>query len=93
MLANYLVRKIMNTIPKYTTCNLLDHVSLRPRLDALIAAHQEDLDRANALEKRIANLLEQHATKVLHYLKHRMKLLCHAYLSGGRTIRVVCCME
>lgn len=43
---------------------LPDHASLQPRLDALIAAHQEDLDKANALEKRIANLLEQHATKV-----------------------------
>lgn len=93
MLENYLVRKIMNIIPKHTTCNLLDHVSLRPRLDALIAAHQEDLDRANALEKRIANLLEQHATKVLNSLRPRMKLVCHAYLSGGRTVRAICRME
>ncbi|GJJ08398.1 hypothetical protein Clacol_002614 [Clathrus columnatus] len=43
---------------------LSEHLSLQPRLDALMAAHQEDLKRANALERRIANLLEHHATKV-----------------------------
>lgn len=43
---------------------LLEHASLQPRLDALLIAHQEDLERVNGLEKRIASLLEQHATKV-----------------------------
>ncbi|PPQ74334.1 hypothetical protein CVT24_000688 [Panaeolus cyanescens] len=37
---------------------------LRPRLDALIKAHAEDLELATSLELRIASLVERHATYV-----------------------------
>ena len=43
---------------------LVDHEKLRPRLDALIAAHHEDLVLAASLEKRIATLMDRHATYV-----------------------------
>jgi hypothetical protein len=49
-----------------TTCEffLVDHEKLQPRLDALIAAHHEDLVLAASLEKRIATLMDRHATYV-----------------------------
>jgi len=43
---------------------LADYEPLRPRLDALLKAHEEDARRAAALEKRVANLMESHATQV-----------------------------
>ncbi|KIJ25715.1 hypothetical protein M422DRAFT_193118 [Sphaerobolus stellatus SS14] len=43
---------------------LADHEELKPRLEALSAAHDQDLAKAKELENRIANLLERHATKV-----------------------------
>ena len=43
---------------------LVDHEKLQPRLDALIAAHHEDLVLAASLEKRIATLMDRHATYV-----------------------------
>ena len=43
---------------------LVDHEKLQPRLDALIAAHREDLVLAASLEKRIATLMDRHATYV-----------------------------
>ncbi|KAJ7694912.1 hypothetical protein B0H14DRAFT_3100584 [Mycena olivaceomarginata] len=35
-----------------------------PRLDALLKAHREDLDLVASLEKRVARLMEGHATQV-----------------------------
>lgn len=43
---------------------LTDHEKLQPRLDALIDAHHEDLVLAASLEKRVATLMDRHATYV-----------------------------
>ncbi|KAG9224014.1 hypothetical protein CCMSSC00406_0004370 [Pleurotus cornucopiae] len=43
---------------------LADHEALRPRLDAVIKAYEEDLERAAALEHRMARLMERNATLV-----------------------------
>ncbi|KAG0709353.1 hypothetical protein DFH29DRAFT_226836 [Suillus ampliporus] len=43
---------------------LADYETLQPRLDALLKAHQEDIRLAASLEKRIAGLVERHATHV-----------------------------
>nr|GAT43596.1 predicted protein [Mycena chlorophos] len=43
---------------------LADYEHLRPRLDALLKAYEEDADRVSALEKRVATLMESHATQV-----------------------------
>lgn len=37
---------------------------LEPRLDALLALHRADTELAVSLEKRIASLVERHATQV-----------------------------
>lgn len=42
----------------------LDYETLQPRLDALLEAHQEDIRLAASLEKRIAALVDRHATHV-----------------------------
>ncbi|KAJ7281496.1 hypothetical protein C8J57DRAFT_76989 [Mycena rebaudengoi] len=41
-----------------------DYEALQPRLDALLKAHHEDLELAASLEKRVAKLMEAHATQV-----------------------------
>jgi hypothetical protein len=41
-----------------------DYETLQPRLDALLKAHQEDIRLAASLEKRIAALVDRHATHV-----------------------------
>ncbi|KAG1860725.1 hypothetical protein DFJ58DRAFT_726001 [Suillus subalutaceus] len=43
---------------------LADYETLQPRLDALLKAHQEDIRLAASLEKRIAALVDRHATHV-----------------------------
>ncbi|KAF9499662.1 hypothetical protein BDN71DRAFT_1383799 [Pleurotus eryngii] len=43
---------------------LADHEALRPRLDAVVKAYEEDLERAAALEHRLARLMERNATLV-----------------------------
>ncbi|KAF7308770.1 hypothetical protein MKEN_01076100 [Mycena kentingensis (nom. inval.)] len=43
---------------------LADYEALQPRLDALLKAHDEDVARAALLEKRIGNLMQNHATQV-----------------------------
>lgn len=43
---------------------LADYETLQPRLDALLKAHQEDIRLAVSLEKRIATLVDRHATHV-----------------------------
>jgi len=43
---------------------LAEYEALQPRLDALLKAHQEDLEIASSLEKRVARLMENHATQV-----------------------------
>ena len=37
---------------------------LQPRLDALVKAHEEDMQMATELEARIARLMERYATNV-----------------------------
>jgi hypothetical protein len=41
-----------------------DYETFQPRLDALLKAHREDLDLVASLEKRVARLMEGHATQV-----------------------------
>ncbi|KAH7923972.1 hypothetical protein BV22DRAFT_1105772 [Leucogyrophana mollusca] len=41
-----------------------DYQALQPRLDALLDAHNEDIKLAASLERRIAGLVEKHATHV-----------------------------
>ncbi|KAJ6610211.1 hypothetical protein B0H10DRAFT_2166111 [Mycena sp. CBHHK59/15] len=41
-----------------------DYEALQPRLDALLKSHHEDLELASSLEKRVAKLMETHATQV-----------------------------
>jgi len=43
---------------------LSDYNALQPRLEALMLRHKEDLDRAAALEKRIARIVRQYAMQV-----------------------------
>ncbi|KIJ65599.1 hypothetical protein HYDPIDRAFT_27597 [Hydnomerulius pinastri MD-312] len=43
---------------------LADYEALQPRLQALLAAQEEDMKVAASLEKRIASLVERHATHV-----------------------------
>ncbi|KII87378.1 hypothetical protein PLICRDRAFT_125405 [Plicaturopsis crispa FD-325 SS-3] len=43
---------------------LADFEPLKPRLEALIKAHEEDDKLAASLERRIAHLMERHATQV-----------------------------
>ncbi|KAI6113060.1 hypothetical protein F5141DRAFT_1111335 [Pisolithus sp. B1] len=49
-----------------TSCSriIVDHEVLQPRLQRLLAAQEEDLKLAASLEKRIANLVDRHATHV-----------------------------
>ncbi|KAF8916314.1 hypothetical protein CPB85DRAFT_1374736 [Mucidula mucida] len=44
--------------------NLASYEALEPRLEALMKAHDEDLAMAAALEKRIASIMERHATQI-----------------------------
>ena len=41
-----------------------DYEALKPRLQALLKAQEEDAARASSLERRVANLMERHATNV-----------------------------
>ncbi|KAJ7832929.1 hypothetical protein B0H13DRAFT_2111789 [Mycena leptocephala] len=41
-----------------------DYETFQPRLDALLKAHREDLELVASLEKRVARLMESHATQV-----------------------------
>ncbi|KAJ7760562.1 hypothetical protein B0H16DRAFT_1312823 [Mycena metata] len=43
---------------------LADYETFQPRLDTLLKAHHEDLELAASLEKRVARLMENHATQV-----------------------------
>ncbi|KAJ7252795.1 hypothetical protein B0H12DRAFT_1117869 [Mycena haematopus] len=41
-----------------------DYETFQPRLDVLLKAHRQDLDLVASLEKRVARLMESHATHV-----------------------------
>ena len=45
-----------------------DYEALQPRLRALLAAQEQDVKVAASLEKRIATLVERHATHVSRFL-------------------------
>jgi len=47
-----------------TAGKLPDYEALRPRLKVLMQAHTVDVEQAASLEKRIAALMERHATHV-----------------------------
>jgi len=42
----------------------VDYDALQPRLEALMLRHKEDLDRAAALEKRVARIVRQYTVQV-----------------------------
>ena len=42
----------------------VDYEELQPRLEALLVRHHEDVERAAALEKRIAGIVRQYAIQV-----------------------------
>ncbi|KAI9450114.1 hypothetical protein BJY52DRAFT_1126172 [Lactarius psammicola] len=44
--------------------SLPDNEALRPRLEVLLSRHAEDLERAAALEKRVAKIVRQYALQV-----------------------------
>ncbi|KAI0369841.1 hypothetical protein BV20DRAFT_339721 [Pilatotrama ljubarskyi] len=56
-----------------------DHEALQPRLEALLTAHDEDLNAAADLEKRIALLMDRYATNV--------DTLSELFVSWDQTIR------
>ncbi|KAI0046726.1 hypothetical protein FA95DRAFT_1493574 [Auriscalpium vulgare] len=43
---------------------LPDYEALQPRLEALVKHHQEDLETASALERRVAKIIQRYATQV-----------------------------
>ena len=47
-----------------------DYEALQPRLHALLAAQEQDMRLAASLERRIATLVERHATHVSHLFFH-----------------------
>lgn len=55
-------------IPAGAHCDLyvcpIDYEALQPRLEALLVRHQEDVDHAAALEKRVASIVRQYAIQV-----------------------------
>ena len=52
-------RMLMHDTPRST-----EFEEIKPKLDALSKAHEEDLARAADLERRIASVLRQYATRV-----------------------------
>lgn len=47
-----------------TMISLTDYEALQPRLRTLLDAYQKDFELATSLEKRVASLMERHATHV-----------------------------
>jgi hypothetical protein len=43
---------------------LVDYEELQPRLEALLVRHNEDVERAADLEKRMAGIVRQYAIQV-----------------------------
>lgn len=59
---------------------LSEYEALQPRLDALLLRHKEDLDRAAALEKRVAGIVRQYAVQV--------NSLSELFVAWDETLRV-----
>ena len=53
-----------NTHVRQTNQKTTDNETLQPRLEALLSRHAEDLERAAALEKRVAKIVRQYALQV-----------------------------
>ncbi|KAI9450547.1 hypothetical protein F5148DRAFT_1336490 [Russula earlei] len=60
---------------------LSGHEVLQPRLEALLLRHKEDLDRAAALERRVAGIVRQYAMQV--------DKLSELFVAWDDTLRVV----
>ena len=76
----------MSQIAKYTLeakgvtgpGKLGDYEALRPRLEALLQAHDEDLRMAADLERRVALLMDHYATNVRGCpFRNQILLMCH----------------
>lgn len=48
----------------YKLSSRKDYETLRPRIDALATAHEEDVSKVTELERRIADVLRQYTTRV-----------------------------
>ena len=44
-----------------------DYQTFRPRMEALLEAHKQDIELAASLEKRVAALIKQYGTHVSHH--------------------------
>lgn len=47
--------------------NGADYQTFRPRIEALLEAHKQDIELAASLEKRVATLIRQYGTHVSHH--------------------------
>lgn len=54
---------LAHTVTNSTNCPV-DYEALQPRLEALLVRHQEDVEHAAALEKRVAGIVRQYAIQV-----------------------------
>jgi hypothetical protein len=61
-----IIRVLPNVLTTCLFCS--DYEALQPRLHALLAAQEQDMKLAACLEKRIATLVERHATHVSCFL-------------------------
>jgi hypothetical protein len=69
-------RPLHTTVVKVNFCDRpVDYEALQPRLEALLLRHQEDIDSAAALEKRVARIVRQYTMQVCMLLLPGHKLL------------------
>lgn len=79
--------------------NTTDYQTFRPRIEALLEAHKQDIELAASLEKRTAALIKQYGTHVSHREPttsvdlHVHSVLIEPFpLSGQCIIRAICRM-
>jgi len=70
-----------------------EHEALKPRLEALVTAHEQDLLKERELENRISALLEKHATKVFGLFHYPHSHCLSDTFTDRCSIRAICCME
>ena len=63
---------------------LAEYETLQPRLDALVEAHNEDMQKAEELERRVARLVDRYATNVR--ITSPFLIILNSSGTGGRVI-------
>ena len=63
---------------------LAEYEALQPRLDALVEAHKEDMQKAEELERRVARLVDRYATNVR--ITSPFLIILNSSGTGGRVI-------